>query len=262
MSSDDFMNERSPERAVGSVFSQFAYKAIPMSGGIKYVNRVTDEWERDIYDFIDRLKLADPRGIGDRVMPHRNMFGQTINRKTGWLFGLGGATGLWSTPFAMTKWQNSETAKFLDTVKNWNYAPPSKTDRASGINLRNIRNKDNQTAYDRWLELKTTIKFNARGGIIKHPDKYTGKMYDLQQTVERLVADKKGKFYAFPKGETNGVNYQAQVITDLVRDAEGVAYFMMIEEFPEIKARIILQDDYVKNKFKQSKKSYLDGLLN
>jgi hypothetical protein len=262
MSSDDFMNERSPERAVGSVFSQFAYKAIPMSGGIKYVNRVTDEWERDIYDFIDRLKLADPRGIGDRIMPHRNMFGQTINRKTGWLFGLGGATGLWSTPFAMTKWQNSKTAKFLDTVKNWNYSPPSKTDRASGINLRNIRNKDNQTAYDRWLELKTTIKFNARGGIIKRPDKYTGKMYDLQQTVERLVADLDGKFYAYPEGETNGTNYQAQVITDLVRDAEGVAYFMMIEEFPEIKARIILQDEYVKNKFKESKKSYLDGLLN
>ena len=87
-------------------------------------------------------------------------------------------------------------------------------------------------------------------------------MYDLQQTVERLVADLDGKLYAYPEGETNGTNYQAQVITDLVRDTESVAYFMMIEEFPEIKARIILQDEYVKNKFKESKKSYLDGLLN
>ena len=262
MSSDDFMMSRSPERAVGAVASQFVFKATPMSGGLRYLNRVNDEWERDVYDFVDKIRTLDPRGINDRIMPHRNMFGQTINRKTGWLFGLGGATGLWSTPFAMTKWQNNATAKFLDTVKNWNYAPPSKTDRASGINLRNIRNSKYQTAYDRMLELKTEVKFNARGKVIKNPDKYEGKMYDLQQTVERLIADKSSKLYASPEGETNGVNYQAQVITDLVRETENLAYFMMIEEFPEIKARIILQDEYVKNKFKESKKSYLDGLLN
>ena len=262
MSSDDFMNERSPARAVGSVGSQFAYKLIPMSGGIKYVNRVTDEWERDIYDFIDRLKLADPRGIGDRVMPHRNMFGQTINRKTGWLFGLGGATGLWSTPFAMTKWQNNETAKFLDTVKKWNYAPPSKIDRATGINLRNIRNNDNQTAYDRWLEIKTEVKFNSKGGIVKNPKTFTGKTYDLQQTVERLIANKRSQFYSLPTGTVNAVDYKAQMITKIVREVEKVAYWKMVDEFPDIKTRIELQDKYSKERFREAKTSYLENLLN
>ena len=74
-------------------------------------------------------------------MPKRNMFGQTINRKRGWLFGLGGETGLWSTPFAMTTFKNNATAKFLQD-KKFNYLPPSKIDRYSGFDLRILRNSN------------------------------------------------------------------------------------------------------------------------
>jgi hypothetical protein len=260
MSSDDFMKSKSPERAASSVFAQFAFKAIPMSGGLRYANRVNDEWERDIFTFMDRIRTLDPRGVNDRIMPQRNMFGQTINRKTGWLFGLGGDVGLWSTPFAMTKWDNTETSKFLDSIKDWNYLPPSKKDRASGFDLKAMKNDKHQTAYDRWLELKTEVKFNARGKILKYPEKHIGTTYSLQQVVERIIADKKNKLYINPTGDVVGKDYQAQVILDLVRDTEKMSYWLMTQEFPEIEKRILEQDAFRKDAFKESKNNWLDSL--
>ena len=50
-----------------------------------------------------------------------------INRKTGWLFGLGKRSGLWSTPFAMTKFKYPETAKFFEG-REFDYEPPDKKD--------------------------------------------------------------------------------------------------------------------------------------
>jgi len=259
MSSDDFMKSKSPERAAGSVFSQFAFKAIPMSGGLRYLNRVNDEWERELWTFMDRIRTLNPLGLNDRIMPQRNMFGQKINRKTGWLFGLGGETGLWSTPFAMTKWQNNETAKFL-ADRNFKYMPPAKKDRGTGFDLKAMKNLDNQTAYDRWLELKMEVVFNEKGQIIKNPEKYKGKKYNLQEVVEKIIANKQSKLYKHPSGEVIGKDYQAQVIIDLVHDAEKAAYFMMVKEFPEIEERIEMQDAYTKEKYKESKKNWINSL--
>ena len=84
-----------------------------MSGGLRYLDRVNDEWERELYTLSDRLQTLNPIDSKTAVMPRRNMFGQTLNRKNGWLFGLGGESGLWSSPFAMTNFKNTETAKFI-----------------------------------------------------------------------------------------------------------------------------------------------------
>ena len=89
MSSDDFMKSRSPERAAASQAAQFIYKGIPMSGGLRYLNRVGDEWERELWTLMDRIGTLNPFNTSDATMPRRNMFGQTIDRKRGWLFGLG-----------------------------------------------------------------------------------------------------------------------------------------------------------------------------
>ena len=48
------------------------------------------------------MRTLDPADLFSNqayTMPKRNMLGEVINRKTGWLFGLGAETGLWSTPF-------------------------------------------------------------------------------------------------------------------------------------------------------------------
>ena len=111
--SDDFLFHRKPEYSAISVFSRAIYKIMPLSGGLRYADRVNDEWEKDLWDFNDRMTRIF---LGDesRVMPRRNMLGEKIDRKNGWLFGLGGSTGLWSTPFAMTKWKNATIANFFE----------------------------------------------------------------------------------------------------------------------------------------------------
>ena len=259
MSSDDFMKSKSPEREAASQVAQFLYKGIPMSGGLRYLNRVGDEWERDLWTFMDRIHRLNPFNTPDSVMPKRNMFGQTIDRKRGWLFGIGGDMGLWSTPFAMTNFKNNATAKFL-MDKEFNYLPPAKIDRYSGFNLKNMRNSKNQTAYDRWLELKTEIFLDKNGKAIKRPDQYEGKKYTVQEYIEYAIATPTSKLYKHPAGEVVGKDYQVQYIIDVIHAVEKAAYAEMIKEFPEIMERFKLQNKFIKEQF-QNQKSILDSLL-
>ncbi len=259
MSSDDFMKSRSPEREAASQVAQFIYKGIPMSGGLRYLNRIGDEWERDLWTFMDRIHRLNPFNTPDSVMPKRNMFGQKIDRKRGWLFGIGGDMGLWSTPFAMTNFKNNATAKFL-MDKEFKYLPPAKIDRYSGFNLKNMRNSKNQTAYDRWLELKTEIFLDKNGKAIKKPDEYEGKKYTVQEYIEYAIATPTSKLYKHPSGEVVGKDYQVQYIIDVIHAVEKAAYAEMIKEFPDIMERFKLQNKFIKEQF-QNQKSILDSLL-
>ena len=99
------MMTRDPERRSGMFFGRLAFKWSPLSGMMRYNNRVNDEFEREIWTFTDNLRSYNPFDDPESIMPERNMFGEKISRKNGWLFGLGGKTGLWSSPFAMTNFQ-------------------------------------------------------------------------------------------------------------------------------------------------------------
>ena len=73
--------------------------------------------------------------------------------KNGWLFGLGGESGLWSSPFAMTKFKNTETSKFFEE-RTFNYkAPPSK-DRNTGIDLKELKQYRDLIYFMVWREVK------------------------------------------------------------------------------------------------------------
>ena len=121
------------------------------------------------------------------------------------------------------------------------------------IDLRTIHNSKNQTAYDRWLELKQDIRFNERGVIIKNPAKYKGKKYSLKQYLEKIIADKTSDLYKMPDGMIKGKNAQTDFVMNLVRDAERRAYWIMFEEFPELKSVIEEQDEFEKTQFKAAK---------
>ena len=260
MSSDDFMKSRGAEKEAGSQFAQFAFKLAPMSGGLRYASRISDNWEREMWTFMDRISTLNPSNVSDATMPKRNMFGQTINRKRGWLFGLGGETGLWSTPFAMTTFKNNATAKFLQD-KKFNYLPPSKIDRYSGFDLKNLRNSNNQTAYDRWLELKNDVYLDKNGKAIKKPNQFQGTKYTVQEYIEYAIATPTSKLYRYPEGLVVGKNYQVQYIVDVIHAVEKVAYINMIKEFPEIMDRFKLQNQFIKEQF-NNQKSVLNELLN
>jgi hypothetical protein len=235
--SDDFLFHRKPEYSAISVFSRAIYKVMPLSGGLRYADRVNDEWEKDLWDFNDRMTRIF---LGDesRVMPRRNMLGEKIDRKNGWLFGLGGSTGLWSTPFAMTKWKNATIANFFEG-RDFTYRPPPKKGLVDiGVDLRSIRNSKNQTAYDRWLELKQEITF-----------RYKRNDYELKAFIEMMIENKTSPLYRHPKGKKEtkwlfftsqkGYDFQQNQILSWIHQAERQAYFLMIQEFPQIKSSAI-----------------------
>jgi len=267
MTSDDIMFSRKPERMATNVASQFAYKAFPLSGGLRYLDRVNDEWERELYTLSDRLLTLNPMDSKTAVMPKRNMFGEPIDRKNGWLFGLGGESGLWSSPFAMSNFKNSETAKFI-RERDFKYRHPVQSIRLKGdftgsINLKDIRNAKNQTAYDRMLEIKFETRVDENGSII-YDKSYDGKHYTLSEYVEKMVTDlgnKKGELYQHPSGTINGKDEQAQIIIDFVKRIDRYSKEQMMAEFPEFAER---QKEIYENKDNKYRKHYktLETLAN
>ena len=248
--SDDFLFHRKPEYSAISVFSRAIYKIMPLSGGLRYADRVNDEWEKDLWDFNDRMTRIF---LGDesRVMPRRNMLGEKIDRKNGWLFGLGGSTGLWSTPFAMTQWKNATIANFFEG-RDFTYRPPPKKGLVDiGVDLRSIRNRDNQTAYDRWLELKQDVIF-----------RYEGKDYKLKAFIEKMIEDKTSPLHQHPKGKKEtkwlfftsqkGYDFQQNQILQWIHKAERQAYFLMIKEFPQIKSSAISNAEQIQKGYQEA----------
>ena len=248
--SDDFLFHRAPEYAAISAFSRGIYKFMPLSGGLRYIDRVNDDWEKQLWDFNDRMTRI---GLGDesKVMPRRNMLGEKIDRKNGWLFGLGGETGLWSTPFAMTKWKNATIANFFEG-RDFTYRPPSKKGLIDiGVDLRSIRRTDEQTAYDRWLELKQDVTF-----------KYKGKDYKLKDFIEKMIEDKTSPLHKHPSGKKEtkmlfftsqkGYDFQQNQILSWIHKAERIAYFKMIKEFPQIKSTAISNAEQINQGYKDA----------
>ena len=248
--SDDFLFHRAPEYAAISAFSRAIYKVVPLSGGLRYIDRVNDDWEKQLWDFNDRMTRI---GLGDesRVMPRRNMLGEKIDRKNGWLFGLGGETGLWSTPFAMTKWKNATIANFFEG-RDFSYRPPSKKGLVDiGVDLRSIRRTDGQTAYDKWLELKQDVNF-----------KYKGKDYKLKDFIEKMIEDKTSPLHKHPSGKKEtkmlfftsqkGYDFQQNQILSWIHKAERIAYFKMIKEFPQIQSTAISNAEQINQGYKDA----------
>ena len=253
--SDDFVNARKPEYVFSAALSRGLFKITPLSGGLRYANRVGDEWERELFTFSDRMRTLDPAELFSNqayTMPKRNMLGEQINRKTGWLFGLGAETGLWSTPFAMTNFKDSKTAQWIKD-RDFQYLPPAKKDEYTKIDLRTIRNDKYQTAYDRWLELKLDIRYTETGVIIKNPEKYKGTQYSLKDFIEKQISDPTSQLYKRPDGLTLGRDEQQLYILRLVRDVERAAYWKMYGEFPQLEDQINKQDEFKKSRFNEAK---------
>jgi hypothetical protein len=252
-SSDEAMHARRLDRMGSQVLSQFAYKAFPLSGGLRYVDRVNDEWERELYTLNDRLQTLNPFDSKTAVMPRRNMFGQKIDRKNGWLFGLGGESGLWSSPFAMTNFKNTETAKFI-RERDFKYNHPQATLKVKGdsmgMRLKDIRNSKNQTAYDRMLEIKDETRVTSKGAIITSST-YTGKKYTLAEYVEKMILDKNSQIYRYPDGTINGKDEQAKVIIGFIQRIDRNAKRLMMKEFPEFEER---RKALLQNKYRSMKK--------
>jgi hypothetical protein len=223
--SDDITKIRHPEKILDSFIARQAFKWLPLSGGFRYLSRVTQDEQKELYDLNDRI-TSYQFWKDQNQMPQRNMFGEKIDRKNGWLFGLGGQTGLWSSPFAMTEFKNTATAKFFENRK-FEYLPPSRVDRNTGIDLKELKHPiTGQTAYDMWREKVGEV-----------PMYYKGKKVNLKQYIEELISDPKSDLYRRSSKlyiDINGSieDIRQQVILNIVHAAESGAYKLMFKEFP------------------------------
>ena len=240
--SDDFMKSRAPDRVGTSILARGIYKWFPLSGGLRYFNRVDSEYQKELFTMSDRLKQLNPFIGKDSIMPRRNIFGEKIDRKNGWLFGLGGETGLWSSPFAMTKFENQAVAKFFEN-REFNYRAPAPVDRKSKIDLRTIRDESTgQTAYDRWRELIGQVKIS-----------YNDKDYNLKKVMELLIMDKNSAIYSVPDGMVSGKDWRQAILLKYVHAAEKIAYAEMLKEYPILERRLRERADWTIFKFDENK---------
>ena len=206
----------------------------PLSGGVRYVDRITDEYEKDLWTFSDRMARYFTDNLNEKVMKKRNIWGEQIKTKRAWLFGLGGDDGVVSSPFGMTEFKNTATAKFFEERANINYRKPSavaKKINGQDVDLKTLRNSTGQTAYDRWLEIKSELNLTSSGTVSR-----SGKGVNLKEFIENLIADKTSNLYTQPEGIVNGKDYQQTYILSIINGVENVAYNYMQQEFPELRA--------------------------
>lgn len=247
--SDDFVSTRAPDRIGASVLARGIYKLTPLSGGLRYLSRIEEDSQQELFTLNDRLLQLNPLKNKDGIMPVRNMFGEVVDRKKGWLFGLNGQSGIWSSPFAMTKVDNPTIQNFYEN-REFNYRAPDKVDRKSGIDLRTIRKENGQTAYDRWRELTGQVKLN-----------YKGQKLTIKEIVENLILDQNSELYRAPEGLTVGKDWRQSIILKYVHAAERMAKVDMMQEFPEIEQAIKDRFEFQKERFGKAEKSYLEKLL-
>ena len=256
---------RKPEQRIEASFAKLAYKFLPLSGGIRYADRITDEFEKDLWTWSDRMQRYFQDNPNEKVMSKRNIWGEKIKTKRAWLFGLGGDSGVISSPFGMTAFKNTATARFFnsDERENISYRQPSavaKNINDQDVDLKTLRNSSGQTAYDRWLEIKSELRLTSSGSV-----SISGKGVSLKDYIENLIADKDSNLYTQPSGVRQGKDLQQMFIMSIIHGVENVAYNVMQQEFPQL---IAIQETEIKDLIQdyknqnQKKKGTLNLLTN
>jgi len=178
-----FAYSNNPEKKAATIGGQFANKINPLSGLIRYVKRVTDKEQRELRTMTDKLIDTSPfHWQRSGLMPKRNVFGEIVRQKRGWLFGIGGKDGLWSSPFAMTNFESDEVTRIIRDM-DIDYTPPSRKDNITKMNLDEIR-YENQTAYDFWMMKTGEEVINGK---------------TLKQSIESIILNPKDPLFAFLK---------------------------------------------------------------
>ena len=254
-------SSRKPEQRIEASLAKGMYKFLPLSGGVRYVDRITDEYEKDLWTLSDRLQRYFKDNPQEKVMPKRNAWGEKIKTKRAWLFGIGGQEGVISSPFSMSDYKSDATSKFFNERSDINYRPPSavaKRITGQDVDLKTLRKEDGQTAYDRWLEIKSEIKLNQFGAVTKKDG------VSLKEFIENQIKDKNSALNRnLIKGITNGIDYQQRYILSVIHSVESVAYNMMAQEFPILATIEESEMSLLKEAFKQQKtlnKSAIDIL--
>ncbi len=257
--SDDFIRMNAPDRFFSGWAARGIYKATPLSGTLRYANRIGDEYNKELFTFTDRMKRLDPLGSDfsyltdepvDPIMPQRDMFGAKTPRNKGWLFGI----EVTSSPFAWTKWNSKEVSNFFRD-REFTYSKPAHKFKGTKLDLRLVRDPNTrQTAYDYMLERKGSYKDYSHKGKSD---------LSLKQYIEELIKDKNSALYDLPTKEYTLKDYQQDFILSIVKQAERRAWIDTRQKFPVIDETLYNIKMFEMKGFEdyRNQKEYIDNIF-
>lgn len=156
--------------------------------------------------------MAKVPGLSDEVEPYRNVFGEVITKPRS--YGLMGALDP-ANPFTWTESSKDPVRIELAKLK-YGFAPPAHT--KDGVDLRELRSKSGQSAYDRLQELTGQVRIGGQS---------------LHQSLKKLMgseAYRRMNDQSFEEIDSPRVQEVKRVVARYRKQAQA----QLLREFPEI----------------------------
>ena len=250
-----------PERKLETVTARFGQKFIPLNGLLKYSAKVQDPYERDMITLQNKLWDQSNAFEGrNSIMPLRNIFGNKVDRRRGWMFGF----DIPSSPFASSESKHPEVLKFFEeSGRDYNLKNPSHIDKLTavtandkGVDLKLLKNDKGQTAYDRWMEIKSELRIHHSG---------IGKKASLEEIFVYEITNPNSKMnkqiqITGGKVEILGTDYKQNYLAKWVKGFNDLAYVKMWKEFPELEQVTLTKQKYVIKMFDNAPQSTIKDI--
>jgi hypothetical protein len=179
---------------------------------------LTDDSYVEMRGVLDGLTSRIPGWSSVSLDPMRNAIGEKVDRRhfQGAAEAFHDINALFLPTITNRTTSDLITQEFAEL--EYPFSTPSRF--KFGMDLTDVQNEKGQTAYDRWLELSSTMKIGRR---------------TLRQRLERLINSR--AYQAIPKEGIAAVDVDSPQIIELmkvIRAYRGYALQEMIKEFPDV----------------------------
>ena len=229
---EQFMSAASqPQRKLDSYLRTRVSSYIPAVLGQAAGSLDGDEAIREARTIFESLKKRIP-GAGD-LDPRRNVLGEIVKQPNR----LGPD---YISPIVMSSRKKDAVIDEMAKAQHAFTTPSSKIQ--GGIDLIEVRNNKNQTAYDRWLELQSQMKIGGK---------------TLRQQLSNLVKDKRFRNLSdIPEADFSSP--RAKAIKRIISKYRALAKRKMLSEFPDLMKESALVDQI---NFNRARGRDVEGLL-
>lgn len=166
----------------------------------------------DIKSLTDALKARIP-GLSDSVPHRRNMLGEEIQDN-----GVHAAVDI-INPFSYSTVRDDKMMQEFDQIGHGFSAPKS---LKNGVELRDYKSENGQSAYDRWQELSSNFQINGK---------------TLRQELKQLMSSSKYKRLPYEPVDGLDKSPRARLIQSVLNKYRSRAFAEMLDEFPEVSKR-------------------------
>jgi hypothetical protein len=233
----DFVNAMSdPERSLPHVLSKFGTNVVP-NAFAQAVELSGDPYMHEAYTFMEKIRRRVP-GFADDLPAMRNMFGEKITRPRGFALGLENMPGVAGDIMSMMSpimyRDTDESALNTEFVRlQHGFAPPPT--RFNGIDLTQVKGRNDQSAYDRWQELQGRTRIQGK---------------TLKESLKELVASSPYQQLS-PLSTAAEESPRIRAISTIMRRYRTQAWREVMEEMPTI-SRAVKQAE-------RERRAYLSG---